>query len=538
VELDVGNFEALSNLGAALLETDDAAGAASAYRAAVALRPTLAHAHYNLALALQKLKGFDESISVLRQAIALRPEYAEAHHALGISLGASDRADEAIASIERALQFKPEYPEALTALGTLLLSQKRPTEAIEPFQRALSLRPEFPEALVGLGDALCQTNRAVASVTCFEQALSLRPGFVEAEVNLRLALVKAGRVAEAIALFRKALAKEPDDAGLHWHLGDALVLTGDYKQGWAELEWRRKHEAFKPWGLKANTKLRAWQGEPLNGQYILLWVEQGYGDAIQFARYASLIKQRGGRVILGCPPEMIALLSSILDIEHAITRAEDAPPEMMLHCSAMSVPHILGTTVATIPAQVPYLFPDESKVQHWQQRLSGDRRLKVGFTWQGRPAHDNDLNRSIPLKRWGPLAAMQGVSVYSLQKWKPPAGAEQSLPELSMTDWTEELPDFADTAAFVTNLDLVIAVDTAVAHLAGALGKPVWVMIPFAPDFRWMLNREDSPWYPTMRLFRQPRPLEWEEPIRRVANELAKLRDNVANAHGRSGGGR
>jgi tetratricopeptide (TPR) repeat protein len=520
VTLDPSNFEGHGNLGAALLEAGTVDLAVDAYRRALELRPHAADAHHNLGLALHRQKTFDEAIMRLRQAIALRPDYVEAYTSLGAALESKEQSDDAIAAYRQALALRPAHPEALNGLAISLQGKGRLNEAIETYRQALALRPDFPEALSSLGTALRKINRLDEAVASFERALVLRPGFMEAQTNLANTFVDVGRVDEAIALLRSALTKDPEQPDAHWSLGNALLLSGNFREGWAEHEWRRQHRRFQ--GRQIDQALRDWTGEDLGNRHILLHAEQGYGDAIQFVRYAPLVAQRGGRVLLGCPPEMLELLGSVPGVERIITRFEDAPRTLDLHCSLMSLPHVFGTTVQTIPARVPYLFPAQAKVEYWRERMTDERRLKVGLVWQGRAEHADDANRSIPLRRWAPLVGVDGVSFYSLQKWRPPASENQSLPELPLIDWTSDMPNFADTAAFITNLDLVIAVDTAVAHLSGALGKRTWVMIPFAPDFRWMLRREDNPWYPSMRLFRQPRRMEWDEPIQRVAAELRR----------------
>ena len=300
----------------------------------------------------------------------------------------------------------------------------------------------------------------------------------------------------------------------------ALLLQGRFAEGWEAYESRRqiRRIARDPGFVQP-----FWDGSPLGGRRILLTSEQGFGDTIQFVRYAPLVAARGGRVLLQCKPELKRLLAGQCGIEQVVTPG-DATPAFDVWCLLMSLPHLLGTTLQTIPAQVPYLTPDPHLIDKWGKRTAHEPAgLKVGLVWAGGAHNKNDRVRSLSLGALAPLAQVPGVRFYSLQKGAasdqartPPAGME-------MTDWTPELADFADTAALVANLDLVISVDTAVAHLAGAIGKPVWVLLPLSPDFRWLLNRDDSPWYPTVRLFRQPTRGDWASVIERVRRALHQL---------------
>jgi hypothetical protein len=298
----------------------------------------------------------------------------------------------------------------------------------------------------------------------------------------------------------------------------AWLLLGDYERGWAEYEWRwRTGEMHLPSFAQPR-----WDGAPLGGRTVLLYAEQGLGDALQFVRYAPLVRQRGGRVIVACRAPLLRLLAGCAGIDRLADQAGDLPA-FDVYAPLLSLPHLLGTTLATVPAAVPYLHADPALVERWRGELAAGPAFRVGIGWQGSPLHPADRRRSVPVSFFRPLAAVPGVRLYSLQKG---TGAEQlggPHGRFPAEDLSPRLADFADTAAVMKNLDLVITVDTALAHLAGALGLPVWVALPFAPDWRWLTGRDDSPWYPTARLFRQPRAGAWAEVFGALAAELRRL---------------
>jgi hypothetical protein len=316
-----------------------------------------------------------------------------------------------------------------------------------------------------------------------------------------------------VEAFEKAITLRADYALAHWNLGLILLSLGDFQRGWAEYEWRWRRPEY---ARHDHFKRPRWDGTQLGRRRILLHTEQGFGDVIQFIRFVPKVVERGGKVILACHSELRRLLSKIEGVQQWIDPGETLP-EFDVHCPLMSLPKVFGTTVQTVPGQAPYLAAGAELAERWRERVEGLPGRKVGLAWAGRPGHGNDRNRSIRLNQLEKLGIVAGVSFVSLQKGE---AARQQTPGLTITDWTADLNDFADTAALIANLDLVIAVDTAVAHLAGALGKPVWVLLPFVPDWRWMLDREDSPWYPTMRLFRQPAIGDWETPISRIVEAL------------------
>jgi hypothetical protein len=347
--------------------------------------------------------------------------------------------------------------------------------------------------------------------------------------NLGTALTSLGRLDEAVDAYRRALKIAPAHALIHHSLGAALLLKGDFHNGWPEMEWRWKAGAVGPF-RPADFAQPMWDGSDPRGRRILLYAEQGFGDTIHFSRYIPLVAARGASLVVLCPKELtrlfqssfpgsgIALIDDPLQVGH-----------FDLQCPLMSLPLIFKTDLQTIPRTIPYLRADPALVNQWRERMKTESNVRVGLAWTGRSTHPNDRNRSIPAADLAPLAEGRQVDFFNLQL--PTAIAQQAqqwIPQLQLIDQTDDIKDFADTAAIIENLDLVIAVDTAVAHLAGAMGKPVWMLLPFAPDWRWMLGRNDSPWYPTMRLFRQTTQGDWPAPIAEVVRALRSFKTGVS----------
>lgn len=328
-----------------------------------------------------------------------------------------------------------------------------------------------------------------------------------------------GQIDEAIAAYRRALALNRGLAEAHNSLGLALLLQGEFLPGWDEYEWRWKMKDFP--SPQRNLDQVQWTGQPLEGRTLLLHAEQGIGDTLQFIRYLPLIRRLGASIIVECPSELQRLIRPIASGHRVGVTGQPLPP-FELHCPLMSLPRVFGTMLDSIPREIPYLRADADDIQTWKDRLGEDLpSLKVGLAWAGSPNHAEDRYRSIALDRLGPLGQVPGIRFVSLQKGHAATQTNKLPHGMQLIDISEEINDFADTAALIANLDLVIAVDTAVAHLAGAMGAPVWVLLPFAPDWRWMLDREDSPWYPTMRLFRQPLRGDWDSVIARVVRALS-----------------
>ncbi len=467
-----------------------------------------------------KAKGeIEEAIAAYQMAIQLNPNGADTFMNLGDALKDRGRLDEAIDAFRAAVRLKPDVAKAHNQLGTALYGRRRLDEAIATYRTVVRLKPDHAAAHSNLGIALCDAGQLDEAIAECRTAIRLKSDLAEAHSNLGNALGDHGRLDEAISAYRDAIALKGDLAGAHWNLGTALLMKGDYAQGWPEYEWRWK---VKELPSPRDVPQPLWDGGDLAGRTILLRHEQGFGDTIQFLRYVPLVIQRGGKVIVECQQDLWRLLQSNAREWQVVAEGESLPA-FDVHCPLGSLPLAFGTTLQDIPAEVPYLSADDAAAARWRDRLGGDSgALNVGLVWAGNPAFRGDRLRSPrELSLYSPLAAVKNVRFFSLQKGEAAKQAAHPPAGMNLTDWTSDFGDFADTAALIANLDLVISSDTAVAHLAGAMGKPVWVILPLSPDWRWMLDRSDNPWYPTMRLFRQTKVGQWTDVIEQVAGALA-----------------
>jgi hypothetical protein len=402
------------------------------------------------------------------------------------------------------VELGPTFAGGYNNLGAALIAQGQIVEATACFQRVRELNPASAEVHFNLAGALRKQGRLDEAAAAFRQALQLRPDYADAHDGLGNVLQDQGQLDDAVACYRRALDLEPNHPEAHFDHSLVRLLRGDFEQGWAEYQWRWQTKTFR--GLPFRQP--SWDGQPLEGRTILLHAEQGLGDTIQFIRYAPLVKQRGARVVVQCQRLLLRLLAGCQGIDELIGQG-DPLPAFDLHAPLLNLPGIFRTALDNVPATTPYLFAPPPLAERWRQELGKCDGVKIGIGWQGRPTHLGDSLRSIPLARFEPLTQIPGVHLISLQKG---AGVEQLQDlagRLPITEVGSRLEDFVDTAAVMSSLDLVIACDTSLVHLAGALGVPVWVALPLSPDWRWLLDRSDSPWYPTMRLFRQKRLGDW-----------------------------
>jgi tetratricopeptide (TPR) repeat protein len=525
-----------TSLGNALRVVGRQAEATRHYEFAARLRPDLPEPQVNLGMLHQDLKKYDDASACFRRAIEIRPDFAPAHNGLGVALESQGKSAEAVACFREAIRLRPDYVEAHSNLGASLGELGKTSagsdaiaEGRAELEHAVALEPSFAQAhgnlgklLMGLNaDPLVADELTQAAKKSLERALELKPDFVEARANLAKLLGEQGELAAALAHYDEALRQDPSSAATHNNRAMTLLLSGDFARGWPEYEWRwRLPDAPQPaWPIPA------WDGSPQAGT-IMLHSEQGLGDTLQFLRYAPRVQERCGRLIIVAPKEWLPILRTCRGLDPERVEFSDdqaALPPVDARASFMSLPGIFKTELTTIPAAVPYLSADESLVARWRSSLGDDDGFKVGLVWQGNPKYGGDRARSIPLAVFAPLARVPGVRIFSLQKG---FGTEQLADaDFDLVDLGSRFSDEAmiDAAAVIRSLDLVIGCDTAILHLAGALSAPVWGAIPFAPDWRWMLDRQDSPWYPTLRLYRQARPRAWPEVIERMAAELAIL---------------
>ncbi len=482
---------AARTLGLKWLQEGDAERAEVALRLAVHSEPQAADAHLQLAEALRRLGKYEEALASCLDAAALAPHVAQVHNNLG---------------------------NAYKDLGDV-------ANAIAAYRKAIELDGTLAEAHLNLGTALHQQGAAAQARHCYEAAVGLTPGLAEAHLNLGYLEEQQGRAGEARRQYELAIAANPQLVEARFNHALQLLLAGEYGLGWEEYEWRMKMPQWR--ATVVTPSLPQWGGEPVEGKSLLLYAEQGFGDALQFVRYAPLVAARGARILLQCQPKMKRLFATVEGVLQVAGFDEPAPPADAC-CPLLSVPRILGT-VHRIPAQVPYVRAQSHEVLRWKERLRQDgARLKVGLFWATESATGTASQKSLSLQQLAPLAGIPDTIFYSLQRG--PAAAQTADPPLGMRilDVSAALGDFADSAALVGALDLVVTIDTALAHLAGALGRPVWTLIHTPPDWRWGAAGEASAWYPTMRLFRQERAGEWQGAVARLALELRALAERRA----------
>jgi tetratricopeptide (TPR) repeat protein len=483
----------------------------------VAAQPRHAEALHLLGIVLHQAGDAAGAIEMLQRAVAANPGVPLYHSNLGEMLRLAHRLDEAVAAGERAVALHPGYAHALNNLGIAHYDRREYEQAAECYRRAIARDPAFAEAHNNLGNAYRIMHKLEESITSFDRALRLKPNYVDAIANQASALHLIGRIDDAIAAYRKAIAMQPMHANAHSGVGLLYLMNGDLAEGWYEYEWRFRSTD----GAAPTLPGAVWGGETLEGRRILVYSEQGFGDALQFCRYLPLLRERGATVFLRVPPPLKTLMAESMPWLQISSDMKAPLPAYDCHCALLSLPHRFETRMATIPATVPYLRAPGAALARWAERIPpAPSELKVGIVWAGSKLHVNDRNRSIPLADWAPLFAVEGVRFFGLQVGEE-ARQVADAPEGKVTDLSLLLTDYVETAAAVQQLDLVIAVDTSVVHLAGALARPAWVLLPWVPDWRWLRDRDDNAWYPTIRLFRQPARLAWEPALAQVALELA-----------------
>lgn len=514
-------------LGNALLNAKRLSESIVAFHQAIALQPDLAEAHYNLGNALRLSKDWVRAISAYEKAIGLRPGYAEAHNNLALAHVHEKQYEIALAYAKKAVTLAPNYGEAWLTLCNVAEQCKDYPLALEAGQRNIQLLPDNHRAWFGYGVALNRLNRNEEALDAYHHALQLNPERADIWDNLGQTYQSLNRLEEAEATFRKTIdvagqtikdennrvVREEEYGGRHWHLALLELLRGKYIQGFSRYRAR-----FEDVGglVRPNYSKPLWQGEDVSGKTLLIWDEQGFGDTLMLCRYLPLLKERGARIIFSVHPVLKPLFENWLGADVLVVHGS-AVSGFDYHASVFDLPHLFGTTLETIPTSFPYLpqmKPDATT------QLDDDRHPKVGVVWGGSPLHTNDSKRSIPLALFSDLFKQPGVHFFSLNRDMKP-GDEELLPGLSITDLAPRLTTFAESAQFVGQMDLIITCDTATAHLAGGLGKQVWTLLPFAPDWRWLSDRSDSPWYPSMRLFRQSTLGDWNSVIEQTQQALS-----------------
>lgn len=558
--------EAHSNLGLARQNLDDHPGALACFDRAIACSPFLDAAFSNRGISLQKLGRHEDAIASFDRALAINPingvafnnrgisrlalcrhaaalddfrraieldaDYAEALGNCGLALQYLDRNEEAVASFDRALALNPNNSQAYSHRAMSLLRLGLPDEAIDSLNRALGAAPASVDILNNRGVVFQHLGRLDEAIACFQQALSLDPHRSKTLNNLGNVRRDMNQSEAALDCYAQALASDASDATIHLNAALCHLLLGDFKRGWPAFEWRWKTETYRT--ARRDFGVPRWRGdEDLAEKRILLHAEQGFGDTIQFCRYARQVADRGATVLLEVQAPLKSLMRTLNGVSQVLAKGE-ALPEFDCHCPLMSLPLAFATDLSTIPAKERYLSSAPERQAAWQRRLppAGDK-LRVGIAWSGNPGFANDRNRSIPLANFARLFSAP-AQFYSLHPTVRAGEREILEAHGEVLHFDDFLRDFSDTAALIDAMDLVITVDTAAAHLAGALGKPVWVLLPFNNDWRWLLGREDSPWYPSARLIRQTGPGRWDETLERTAAALAALASEPTRIRHRS----
>jgi hypothetical protein len=437
------------------------------------------------AVAHQRAGRLGDAEGLYRRILAVAPNHPDALHLLGLVAHDIGRQDAALDLVTRAIGIAPNQASYYNTLGEIHRVSGRLEEAMAAYQKALVYLPNMPEPQLNMGIVHAHRNQLPQAIACFERAIALRPDFAEA----------------------------------HDGLGLALLTLGDLQRGWREQEWRWKKRKFP--SPKRSFDKPQWEGDDPAGKTILIHTEQGLGDSIQFCRYVPMVAKLGARVIFEVPPELFTLMQTLPGVDQLIKK-HDPIPAFDVHCPLLSLPKVMGTTLETIPRDIHYLQADPAKIARWREKIKGPQ-LKVAIAWAGSPVHTNDVNRSTRLADFAPLAQAGNVTFYSMQKGDAARQATHPPAGMKLIDISADLTDFSETAAAVTCMDLVIAVDTAPVHIAGVIGKSVWVLLAFMPDWRWLLDRSDTPWYPSMRFFRQKALGDWPGAIREAAEALKQL---------------
>jgi len=504
--VDVRHADALYVLGMAAFKTARYELAARMMRRAIAVNGRQPFYHSNLGNVFEAQGKLDEAIACQRQALAIDPNHVEASFILGNLYTAQKKHEEAVPCFRQVLAVKPGYADAWCNLGNVFKALGKLDQAVDSYRHAVALLPDHADLLCNLGDALHLLGRVDEAVSCYQRTISLNPNHAKAFNCLGNAFFDLGNLAESNAHCARAVELKPDFYDALMNVTLLQLLQGDYLAGWRNYEVRWKVYPARLFDQPL------WQGAAapdeagLQGKRILLHAEQGLGDSLQFLRYVPQVQAAGGHVILDVPPALRRIAALIPDLE-ALTCTGDPLPPFDCHCPLMSLPQAFATTLETIPARVPYLTVPDDALKTASALPWPAQGLRVGLVWAGNPSHPKDRARSIPLPLLEPLFGIEGVHMFSLQLG--PALEQLAATNLAITDLAPAIHDMADTAALMANLDLIISVDTSPVHLAGALAKPTWLLVPYSPDWRWLLNRDDSPWYPTMRIFRQPAAGDW-----------------------------
>lgn len=517
----ISDAETCKSQGNEFLAGGNLKQAEACYRQSISVDPRYAEAYNNLGIVLKQQRRFAEARDCLEQAIRIAPGLANAHYNLGKVLEDQGDLNAAQACLRQAQAIDPNLAEKYCLAGNTCHAQGRLDEAVENYRQTLALKPDHAGAHNNLGVALHAQGKLDEAATSYRQAILHKPDFAEAYRNLGVVLHPQGKLEEAVASYDQALQYRPDYADAQMNRGLALLTLGRFPQGWLDCEKRWERQGKEP---LPETPYPCWLGEEVGaGMRLLIQSEQGLGDTMQMARYIPLLEARGIKCWLSSPDPLRGLLSR--SFPEACVADDPCPAGLDFRIPIMSLPLAMRTfSEMSIPNSTPYLLPDQARMAYWREQLSSPDRKRVGLVWRGSPIHANDRNRSLSLADILPLVAAQPTLQFvTLQKGLTIAErtALGDYGNVRMLD--VELADFDETAAVMSNLDLVISVDSSPAHLSGALGRTTWILLPFSPDWRWLVDRHDSPWYPTARLFRQTAPANWSEPLAAISAALSRL---------------
>jgi tetratricopeptide (TPR) repeat protein len=521
--LDPQNVDAHYHMGMALSRLGELKKAVARFRSALEINPNFFQGWFQLGLLLMKTDSIDHAITCLLTAVEICPDDARAYFRLGNALAKQNHIDLAIASYREAIRCDPNHARAHNNIGVAFSELGDFDEAICWYQKALEINPDSVEGYYNIGNALKRQNLPEKAAEYYRKFLALSPDDIEACIELANVLVAQGDIEAAITYFDRALAIHSNHPVARWNRSVAHLLSGNFDEGWKDFDWRQQLPGQQVRGLK-DAENNRWDGGSFTDKRLLIYSEHGLGDTLQFVRYLPTVKALGGAVILGTYKPLLPLLKNCEGIDHLVELPANECPSLNydLCLPVMSLPVVFHTALETIPAQIPYLKADPLKTAAWRHRFN-HQAFRVGIVWKGSPSHANDRNRSCRLEQFLPLMNMSGILWYGLQKGPGAEEVHQIESQFMIDNLGEELEDFGDTAAVLENLDLLISVDTAVVHLAGAMGKSVWTLLPYAPDWRWQRNRDDSPWYPSMWLYRQPARGDWTSVFEQVAEDLQQL---------------
>ena len=520
--VDPNHAGCFSNLGISFQKLRRLEEALSSYDKAISLQADYAEAYSNRGAVLQELKRFDEALSSYDKAISIKGDYAEAFNSRGTVLEELKCLEEALSSYHKAISINKDYTEAYYNRGNVLHKLKRLEEALSSYDKAISLHEDYAEAYSNRGLVLQDLKRLEEALSSYDKAISLHEDYAEAYSNRGTVLEELKRLDEALSSYEKAISINKDYAEAYWNSSICYLLAGNFNEGWARYEWRWQSKSIsKTAGIRKFSQ-PLWLGtEVLKDQTIFLYAEQGLGDTIQFSRYVSLVAGLGAKVVLEVQPSLVKLLSYLEGISQIISKG-DKLPNFDYQCPLMSLPLAFKTELKTIPSVSKNISSDEKKVEKWQAILGEKTKPRVGIVWSGAVNHKNDLQRSLKLSQL--ITHLPSDYEYlSLQKEISDVDKEVLIECCKIKHFGDDLKDFTDTAALCELIDIVISVDTSVAHLAGTLGKNTWVLLPYSPDWRWLLDRNDSPWYSSVKLYRQEKINDWESALVNIESDLKKL---------------